>query len=154
MAAYAPTDVASQATLPHECLLVIDTSYTDTTILPLYNGKLLQSAVRRLTVGGKLLTNQLKELVSFRQWNMMDETHIMNDVKQKCCFVSLDYKRDIEACRCVASPRPSPSQARPGPLPAAFFISVCFFVFTYTLTRRARQCRPRTQLHSAGIYPP
>ena len=62
MAAHAPTDAASQATLPHECLLVIDTSYTDTTILPLYNGKLLQSAVRRLTVGGKLLTNYMKEL--------------------------------------------------------------------------------------------
>jgi actin-related protein 6 len=50
-------------------------------------------------VGGKLLTNQLKELVSYRQWNMMDETFIVNDVKEKCCFVSENFKRDLEICR-------------------------------------------------------
>lgn len=50
-------------------------------------------------VGGKLLTNHLKELVSYRQWNMMDETFIVNDVKEKCCFLSQDFKRDLEICR-------------------------------------------------------
>jgi len=49
-------------------------------------------------VGGKLLTNHLKELVSYRQWNMMDETFIVNDVKEKCCFVSQDLKRDLGIC--------------------------------------------------------
>jgi len=53
----------------------------------------------RIDVGGKLLTNHLKELVSFRQWNMMEETHIMNDVKEKCCFVSTQFAEDLEACR-------------------------------------------------------
>ena len=82
MAAYALTDAASQVTLPHECLLVIDTSYTDTTVIPLYNGKLLQSAVRRLTVGGKLLTNYMKELSSLRHYNMMEETYLLNEIKE------------------------------------------------------------------------
>jgi len=49
-------------------------------------------------VGGKLLTNHLKELVSYRQWNMMDETSIVNDVKEKCCFLSQDFERDLEIC--------------------------------------------------------
>jgi len=49
-------------------------------------------------VGGKLLTNHLKELVSYRQWNMMDETSIVNDVKEKCCFLSQDFKQDLEIC--------------------------------------------------------
>lgn len=53
----------------------------------------------RIDAGGKLLTNHLKELVSFRQWNMMEETHIMNDVKEKCCFVSTQFAADLEACR-------------------------------------------------------
>jgi actin-related protein 6 len=61
----------------------------------------------RLDVGGKLLTNQLKELVSFRQWNMMDETFIMNHVKESCCFVSLDVARDLETCRWVSFRRDS-----------------------------------------------
>ncbi len=53
----------------------------------------------RLDIGGKLLTNHLKELVSFAQWNMMDETYIMNGVKESCCFVSDDFGRDLETCR-------------------------------------------------------
>lgn len=50
-----------------------------------------------IDVGGKLLTNKLKELASFRQWNMMDETHIVNDIKEKCCYVSTDFRKDMEA---------------------------------------------------------
>ena len=53
----------------------------------------------RIDVGGKLLTNHLKELVSFRQWNMMEETYIVNDVKEKCCYVSTQFSTDIETCR-------------------------------------------------------
>lgn len=53
-------------------------------------------AETRLDVGGKLLTNHLKELVSFRQWNMMDETYIVNDVKEKCCYVTNAYEQDME----------------------------------------------------------
>jgi Actin len=55
--------------------------------------------VYRLDIGGKLLTNQLKELVSFRQWNMMDETYIVNQVKESSCYVSTDFGNDLEACR-------------------------------------------------------
>lgn len=36
----------------------------------------------RLNVGGKLLTNYLKEIVSYRQWNMMDEF----EVGQGCLY--------------------------------------------------------------------
>jgi hypothetical protein len=36
--------------------------------------------IKRLNIGGKLLTNYLKELVSYRQWNMMDEFLLMNKV--------------------------------------------------------------------------
>ncbi|KAG9206965.1 Actin- protein 6 [Epicoccum nigrum] len=99
MAAYTLTDAASQVTLPHECLLVIDTSYTDTTIIPLYNGKLLQSAVRRLTVGGKLLTNYMKELSSLRHYNMMEETYLLNEIKEAVSYVASSpqhYAKDLE----------------------------------------------------------
>ncbi|KAJ4361507.1 Actin- protein 6 [Ascochyta clinopodiicola] len=90
---------ASLSALPQECLLIIDTSYSDTTILPLYNGKLLQSAVRRLTVGGKLLTNYMKELSSLRHYNMMEETYLLNEIKEAVSYVvpsSQQYARDLE----------------------------------------------------------
>lgn len=101
-----------------ECMLIVDSGFSFTHVVPIINGKVVWSAVKRLLlvygcgiiahpnlccyrldVGGKLLTNQLKELVSFRQWNMMDETYIMNNVKESCCYVSTDLKRDIESIR-------------------------------------------------------
>jgi actin-related protein 6 len=89
----------SLSSLPQECLLIIDTSYSDTTILPLYNGKLIQSAVRRLTVGGKLMTNYLKELSSLRHYNMMEETYLLNEIKEAVSYVvpsSQQFARDLE----------------------------------------------------------
>ena len=49
--------------------------------------------MRRLNIGGKLLTNYLKELVSYRQWNMMDEYLLMNQVATRtysavCCLTN------------------------------------------------------------------
>lgn len=99
MAAYTSPNAASPSPSPQECLLVIDTSYTDTTILPLYNGKLLQSAVRRLTVGGKLLTNYMKELSSLRHYNMMEETYLLNEIKEAVSYVtpsSQQYAKDLD----------------------------------------------------------
>jgi actin-related protein 6 len=99
MAAYTSLNAASPSPSPQECLLVIDTSYTDTTILPLYNGKLLQSAVRRLTVGGKLLTNYMKELSSLRHYNMMEETYLLNEIKEAVSYVTpspQQYAKDLD----------------------------------------------------------
>lgn len=99
MAAYNAPNAVEPSSLPQECLLVIDTSYTDTTILPLYNGKLLQSAVRRLTVGGKLLTNYMKELSSLRHYNMMEETYLLNEIKEAVSYVTpspQQYAKDLD----------------------------------------------------------
>jgi actin-related protein 6 len=55
----------------------------------------------RIDIGGKLLTNHLKHLISFRQWNMMDQTHVVNDVREACSYVSMDWKADLESCKWV-----------------------------------------------------
>jgi actin-related protein 6 len=97
--AYNPPTTSPLSALPQECLLIIDTSYSDTTILPLYNGKLIQSAVRRLTVGGKLMTNYLKELSSLRHYNMMEETYLLNEIKEAVSYVvpsSQQFAKDLE----------------------------------------------------------
>ncbi|KAF2712403.1 Actin/actin-like protein [Pleomassaria siparia CBS 279.74] len=97
--AYHPSIPSSLSSLPRECLLIIDTSYSDTTILPIYSGQLIQSAVRRLTVGGKLLTNYLKELASLRHYNMMEETYLLNEIKEAVSFVApstQQFSKDLE----------------------------------------------------------
>ncbi|KAI9719781.1 MAG: hypothetical protein M1812_003269 [Candelaria pacifica] len=88
--------LADAPMLPLECLLIIDSGFSHTTVTPLFRGRPIQSAIRRLDVGGKILTNYLKELVSIRHYNMMDETHLMNEVKEAVCFVSKDFNRDLQ----------------------------------------------------------
>ncbi|KAF9013049.1 actin family [Cyathus striatus] len=82
-----------------ECMVVVDSGFSFTHVVPIMNGSIVWQAVKRIDVGGKLLTNHLKELVSFRQWNMMDETYIMNQIKEACCFVSGDFAGDLRKCR-------------------------------------------------------
>ncbi|KAL4976552.1 actin-like protein arp6 [Aspergillus desertorum] len=84
------------AVSPTECLLVVDSGYSHTVVTPVYKGQPLQRGIRRLDLGGKHLTNYLKELVSMRQYNMVDETYIMNEVKESVCFVSNDFTGDLE----------------------------------------------------------
>ncbi|KAH0558589.1 hypothetical protein GP486_004757 [Trichoglossum hirsutum] len=81
---------------PVEALLLIDSGFSHTIVTPLLHGRPVQSAIRRLDIGGKFLTNYLKELVSIRHYNMMDETHLMNEIKEAVCYVSHDFKGDLE----------------------------------------------------------
>ncbi|CDH52255.1 arp6 actin-related protein 6 homolog [Lichtheimia corymbifera JMRC:FSU:9682] len=82
-----------------DCALVVDSGFSFTHIVPFWKGKPVRRAIRRINVGGKLLTNQLKETVSFRYYDMMEETHIINQVKEECCYVSLDVYKDLDTCR-------------------------------------------------------
>lgn len=80
-------------------MLIIDSGFSFTHVIPILTGSIVWKAAKRIDIGGKLMTNQLKELISFRQWNMMDETYIMNDVKESCCYVSTNFAQDLETCR-------------------------------------------------------
>ena len=65
---------------------------------PFIRGSPVQRAIRRLDVGGRLLTNRLKELISLRQFNLMDDTHLVNQIKEDTCFVSQNFRQDLEKC--------------------------------------------------------
>ncbi|KAI9349486.1 actin family [Zopfochytrium polystomum] len=82
-----------------DCLLVIDSGFSFTHVIPLLRGRPIEGAIRRINVGGKLLTNHLKEIVSYRHFNMMDKTAIVNDMKEQCCFVSRDFDVDMKLAR-------------------------------------------------------
>ena len=90
-----PPRASSDPLAPAEAILVIDSGYSHTTITPVYKGRPIQQAIRRLTIGGKLLTNYLKELVS-TSFNMSDEFYMMNQAKEQVCFVSQDFRADMD----------------------------------------------------------
>ena len=93
----APPRASAQPLLPAEIILLIDSGYSHTTITPLLEGRPVQSAIRRLDVGGKLLTNHLTRLLSLRQYDMRNDTYLVNEIKEACCYVSRDFKADMEA---------------------------------------------------------
>jgi actin-related protein 6 len=82
-----------------ECCLVVDSGYSFTHIIPYIHGRRLKDAVVRIDVGGKLLTNHLKEIVSYRQIHVLDETYVMNAAKEDSCYVSLDFENDMRLAR-------------------------------------------------------
>ncbi|KAK7327725.1 hypothetical protein VNO77_21814 [Canavalia gladiata] len=94
-ASHRPNGLLSKA----QCSLVVDSGFSFTHASPVFQNFTLNYAVKRIDLGGKALTNYLKELVSFRSVNVMEETFIIDDVKEKLCFVSLDVPRDLNISR-------------------------------------------------------
>ncbi|TDH72368.1 hypothetical protein CCR75_003404 [Bremia lactucae] len=77
------------------CHLVVDSGFSFTHVVPMINGRMCLPGLKRINVGGKMLTNYLKEIVSFRQWNVMDDTRVINELKEALCYCSLDFKGDL-----------------------------------------------------------
>ncbi|PNW80214.1 hypothetical protein CHLRE_08g382590v5 [Chlamydomonas reinhardtii] len=82
--------------------VVVDCGFSFTHAVPFFKGQVLEGGVRRLNLGGKAMTNYLKELVSYRSLNMMDETYLMDAVKEQLCFVSQDVRTDLKAAQVAA----------------------------------------------------
>lgn len=78
------------------CCLVVDSGFAFTHVVPYYDGKCLFDKVQRLDLGGKHLTSQYKELISYRQLDVMEETNVINQLKEDVSFVSLDFLKDLD----------------------------------------------------------
>ena len=79
--------------------LVIDSGFSFTHVMPFCGLKPVLNGCVRIDVGGKFLTNQLKDLISYRQINVTEETYVINQVKEDTCFVSRDFYGDMSSCR-------------------------------------------------------
>eukprot|EP00466_Bigelowiella_natans_P012801 jgi/Bigna1/46738/estExt_Genewise1.C_60276 len=75
--------------------VVVDVGYSFSHVVPFMEEAPINHAIKRVSVGGKLLTNYLKEVISYRAFSMMDETHLINHVKEKVCFTSTDFQVDL-----------------------------------------------------------
>ncbi|KAJ2898266.1 Actin/actin-like protein [Zalerion maritima] len=93
-----PRPVDAVPTLPAEILLVIDSGYSSTTVAPVLGGRALHPAIRRVDVGGKLLTSYLTRLLSLRHYDMRSDPYIVNELKEQACYVSLDFSSDLQKC--------------------------------------------------------
>lgn len=96
LAAYNYCAESEETSMQNLNCLVVDVGYSFTHIVPFIRGKRLTRGIRRVEVGGKVLTNHLKELISYRHLNMMDESYVVNQIKEDVCFVSSDFAQDMK----------------------------------------------------------
>lgn len=82
--------------------LAVDSGFSFTHVVPFVEGYKITAHMKRIDVGGKVLTNYLKEIISYRQINVLDETYVVNQMKEDCCFASTDFWNDLK----VAKQRP------------------------------------------------
>ncbi|KAJ4818718.1 Actin family protein [Rhynchospora pubera] len=90
---------ASRAQGPAVASLVVDCGFSFTHAAPVMQNLTLNYGVKRMDLGGKALTNYLKELVSYRSLTVMDETLLIDHAKEQLCFVSLDLQHDLRLSR-------------------------------------------------------
>lgn len=76
--------------------LVVESGFSFTHVVPFVEGYKITAHMKRIDVGGKALTNYLKEIISYRQINVLDETFVVNQMKEDCCFVSVDFWNDLK----------------------------------------------------------
>lgn len=73
------------------CGVVIDVGYSATTVVPYIDYLPVYTSIVRVDVGGKLLTNRLKEYLSYTQVNVMCDEWLVNRVKEVYGKVSLSF---------------------------------------------------------------
>lgn len=76
--------------------LVIDSGFDATYIIPMVYGHVYWDGVRKLDIGGRFLTGFLRELISFRYYDVTDETILVNNIKEQTCFVPENYMKSLE----------------------------------------------------------
>lgn len=77
--------------------LVIDSGFNCTWIVPVLYQSVYWKGVKRFPVGGKLLNGLLREIISFRHYDVADEAILVNTIKESACFVSEDYNKSLNA---------------------------------------------------------
>lgn len=97
------TDLPSKEdSFPLACMIV-DSGFSFTHVAPyVYKEEFgylkLKQGVRRIDVGGKVLTNHLKEILSYRQIHVMEETYVINQCKEDACYVEENFEARLKEC--------------------------------------------------------
>lgn len=103
------TKTASSAQAPRhrrpEACVVVDMSHSATHIVPLLFGEVVWAGVKRLDIGGKAMTNLLKETISFKQWDMMEESWIVSHLKEQTMFVAASVHEEDKSKPSCWSPQ-------------------------------------------------
>lgn len=109
LAMVTPHSMLLQSAQSSPCHLVIDSGFSFTYVVPFFNSMPIKQAALRIDVGGKLLTNLFCEMISTKDFNLQGEFLIVNDIKEKTCFMAetaTEFNQHMESCN--AHPNKNP----------------------------------------------
>lgn len=89
------SSAARVATGHHSQCLLVDLGFSCITITPIFQGFPLNYAATRCQIGGKLLTNYMKEQISYRYFDMTEETWLVNHIREQACHISQSFLKDL-----------------------------------------------------------
>jgi actin-related protein 6 len=75
--------------------LVIDSGFDCTWIVPVIYGIPYYRAIRKLPIAGRFLNGYLREIVSFRHYNIVEEPILVDAIKRQTSYVALDFNSTL-----------------------------------------------------------
>jgi len=75
--------------------VVVESGHSATYVAPFFCDEMINYAIKKIDVGGRLLTNCLKQAISFRHIDLSHEYRLVNDIKEKMCYASVDFQHDM-----------------------------------------------------------
>lgn len=78
--------------------VVVESGDEITNIVPIYEGHQIQNSIKTINLGGRDITNNLIKLLENREldFNSNNFYQLFNNIKEKKCFVSLNYENDMK----------------------------------------------------------
>ncbi|KJP87894.1 hypothetical protein AK88_02498 [Plasmodium fragile] len=82
--------------LRNPCALYVDVGFSHTYVLPYIEYKLIEYAILRTKVSASILNTYLKNVLSYKHVNLEHNELLVENIKERACYVSLDYEQDLQ----------------------------------------------------------